>query len=125
MPQKGIHGNCVFELDMYKDAAEEVASTLDVAREAGKLAKECVLKEPRTDGVAVVGKHNRIEIILHGLTPSKTPSVMAGWEHLGCAVAANTMPLLASMTSGNTIALEDCAEECAGYKYLGIGSGAQ
>lgn len=125
MPQKGVHGHCVFELDMYKDAAEEVASTLDVAREAGKLAKECVLKEPRTGGIAVVGKHNRIEIVLHGLTPLKSPNVMAGWEHLGCAVGADTMPLPTSTTSGNTMAVETCAQECAGYQYLGTRSGTQ
>jgi len=125
MPQRGIHGNCVFELDMYKGATEEIASTFDVAVEAGKMAKACVLQEPRTGGVAVVGKNNRIEIILHGLTSSKIGNVMAGWEHLGCDVAANMTALTASMIGGKQIALEDCAAECAGYRYLGTRFGTQ
>ena len=109
---------------MYKDAVEEIASTLDIAREAGKMAKQCVLKEPRTGGVAVVGKHNGIEIILHGLTTSKATNVLATWEHIGCVVSA-ILALPASPPSGNNITLEDCAEECAGYQYLGTRSSTE
>jgi len=125
MPQKGVHGNCVFEIDMFKDATDEFASTFDVAREAGKMAKECVLKAPRTGGVAVVGKHNRIEIILHGLTAVDLPKVMAGWEHLGCEAATNTTILAASMTDGPPIVLETCAKECRGYQYFWTRFGTQ
>lgn len=126
LPRKGISGNCVFILDMYNKAMVDTASRRDVGKVATSLAKQCVLNGPKTGGVALAGRDNDIEITLHNLTIARSTNVMAGWEHLGCGsdVVVNTN-LAASMAGQTQLALEDCAEGCSGYQYLGTRFGTQ
>ena len=74
-PNRGYHlphtvtqDNCVFELSLISSHFEDMSSFSAIAKAAGLMAKDCVLKYPHTGGVAFVGSGTNIEIILHGRT---------------------------------------------------------
>ena len=76
VPQEVSYKDCVFKVDVINAAAKGVWSVANVAREAGVLAKECVLNSAHTGGVSWVGPGEKIEIILRGPTDLATrPSI--------------------------------------------------
>jgi len=70
---------CIFKIDLANEASG-VASIADVAREAGWMAKECVLGGEHTGGVAWVGRGNEIEVVLHGPTGLEWGSGVDEWK---------------------------------------------
>ena len=85
VPHSLVWGECVFEIDVITSRSEEVITVKDVAKEAGLLAKECVLNGEHTGGVAFVGPSTQLEIILHGRAEQEDKPLLAlpGWEHFG------------------------------------------
>ena len=75
LPHKVPFDSCVLVIDTVTQTSVDMASVADLAREAGTLAKECVLKGDHTGGVAWVGAEGWIELILHGGTGSNGVAV--------------------------------------------------
>ena len=127
LPMRGQERNCIFDLDMYNDYRADKASSMDVASQAAKMAKQCVLVEPHTGGVAVVGKRNGIEILLHGpTTPVTVLDAGDRWDRIDCKGNTLKNGTIPNITQNETsIGLQDCAQTCSGFKYLTIWSGTQ
>ena len=76
VPHTVVLGQCEFEIDTVLPFGVATGSFAEVSREAGSLAKDCVLKAPHAGGVAYVGQKKNIEIVLHGrLSPGPQDSV--------------------------------------------------
>lgn len=123
-------GECVFEIDMVSARSEETSSIKDVAKEAGLLAKECVLNHQHTGGIAYIGPKLRLEIILHGriYRPASFSNPLAEWKYLGCNadfVDNGTIPLSANVTHGTSVTVRSCAARCSGFRYFGVELGSK
>lgn len=82
LPHEITIGDCVFEIDLVSPTRDQTASIKNIAREAGMMAKKCVLKGHHTGGVAYVGPNSMLEIVLHGRQDrlGNSPFPRPGWS---------------------------------------------
>lgn len=137
LPVKGVHEDCVFEIDMAsggRKGDEDRASTMEVRKEASRLAMNCVKEKPWTGGLAWVGEKTELEIILRGSTGRMdrvdgVRGVEEGWVKVVGGVCGDEVDGKVSTPLGSIgekkkrMDVERCARECEGFRYLGVKDG--
>ena len=78
VPNKWEHGDCTIEIDVLQEGEEEVSTFAAIFKRAFDIAVDCVIKPPNLGGHGLVGRNERLGVVIRGPDPKVSSPGLVG-----------------------------------------------
>ena len=78
VPYKWPYGDCTIEIDVLREDEEEISTFAAIFKRAFDIAVECVIKPPNLGGHSLVGRNERLSVVIVGPDPVVSSPGLAG-----------------------------------------------